>query len=199
MVAAVGSARSPPPGLPELLGDPGVADRHALGDRRPPIPIPLDCASGDAGDWPMFGGNVCNRASGTDLGPDHGADGVAARHEVEVHRGGRYVRDPGRGRRSSVRRRLGRAVLDRIDAATGQVVWSRAVADILGPSPDGGAASDGGSTDGSTVDGEAPDAATADGSPAGADAAGQDGGWPVRARAPRPPRTRARFEAPWVP
>ena len=176
-VAAGGSATLAAPGCQSSSATPTSSTVTPSATAAPPNPIPLDCASGDAGDWPMFGGNVCNTRAGQTSDPITAqtvsrlamkwkftaAGDISATPAVV---GGQvYVGDWG-------------GMFYRIDAATGQVVWSRAVADILSPSPDGGWASDSGSTDSSIVDGEAPDAATADGGPAGADAAGQDAGTP---------------------
>jgi polyvinyl alcohol dehydrogenase (cytochrome) len=67
----------------------------------------------------------------------------------------------------------------RLDAATGQVVWSRSVADILSPSTDGGTddaaavVSDAGPTDGPGADSETPDSQTPD---AGTSEGGATGG-----------------------
>src|SRR5450432_4140691 len=185
VVAAVGSTTLAEPGCQSSSGTTPTVMPSAT----PATPTPLDCASGDAGDWPMFGGNVCNTRAGQTSDPitaltvsrlamkwKFAASGDISATPAVV--GGQvYVGDWG-------------GMFYRLDAATGQVVWSRAVADILSPSPDGGAgssveaglsdgaASDGESADSATVDGEAPDAATADGGPAGADAAGPDAGTP---------------------
>ena len=84
----------------------------------------------------------------------------------------------------------------RLDAASGQVVWSLSVADLLNPSQDGGTdaaaagVTDGGVTDGAGTDGETPDSETPEAAAAGAtdggahDATTVDGAVPAPEPAP---------------
>ncbi len=114
----------------------------------------------------MYGGNVCNTRAG--LTSDPITAQTVSRLAVKwkftasgdisvtpaVVAGQVYVADWG-GR------------LYRLDAATGQVVWSRSVADILGLAPDGGvevdSAAESGLADDGASDGGGPDSAMADG------------------------------------
>ena len=106
------------------------------------VGVPLDCAP-DSGDWPMYGGNLCNTraaAAGDPITPKtvaklkvkwtyKAAGDISA--TPAVVQGQVYVPDWG-------------GMLNRLDANTGAVVWSKSVADILGLS----GAGDGGAGDG---------------------------------------------------
>jgi polyvinyl alcohol dehydrogenase (cytochrome) len=96
---------------------------------------PLDCA-GDSGDWPMYGQNVCNTrtAQGSSITPasvkqlalkwTYTASGDVSATPAVV--GGQlYFPDWG-------------GMLNCLDAQTGQVVWSRSIAAILGDLGDAG-------------------------------------------------------------
>ncbi len=110
--------------------------RDASVEASAPTPAPLDCAP-DSGDWPMYGQNVCNTrtaAAGDPINPKTvaklkvkwrytAAGDISATPAVVA--GQVYVPDWG-------------GMLNRIDANTGHVVWSKGVADILGLSTDAG-------------------------------------------------------------
>ncbi len=104
---------------------------------------PLNC-SADAGDWPMFGQNVCNTratSSAGSLSPTTASQlavkwtyttGGDVSATPAVVGGQIYVPDWG-------------GMVTRIDAATGQRVWARSTSDILGLVSDAG-------SDGSDLD-----------------------------------------------
>jgi polyvinyl alcohol dehydrogenase (cytochrome) len=111
---------------------------------------PLDC-SDDGADWPFYGGNVCNTrvtrysskitpATAPNLGVKwvaNVAGDVSATPAVVA--GQVYVPDWA-------------GMMNRIDGATGDIVWSKHVGDLAAlPSPDAGGA-DGGDHDASTTD-----------------------------------------------
>jgi polyvinyl alcohol dehydrogenase (cytochrome) len=140
-------------------------------------PAPFDCSMGDAGGWSMFGGDVCGTRSGLASDPitaqtvQHlamkwkfsAAGDVSATPAVV---GGQvYVGDWA-------------GMFYRLDAATGQVAWSRSVTDILGLSSDGGTDAatsvDAALVDAGATDGTAAESATLDGSTA-ADGGVSDG------------------------
>jgi polyvinyl alcohol dehydrogenase (cytochrome) len=99
----------------------------------------LDCET-DSGDWPMYGHDICNTRAAAFPG-DAGLAGVVADAGITtkwmftaagdisatpaVVAGQVYFPDWG-------------GMLHRVDAQTGQAVWSRAVADILGADGDAG-------------------------------------------------------------
>jgi polyvinyl alcohol dehydrogenase (cytochrome) len=97
---------------------------------------PLDC-SADAGDWPMYGQNVCNTRASSSAGSlsTTTAPGLGLKWKLAmpgdvsatpaVVAGQLYVPDWS-------------GMLSRIDVTTQKVVWSRAVADILGLASDAG-------------------------------------------------------------
>jgi polyvinyl alcohol dehydrogenase (cytochrome) len=118
-----------PPAMPDASLDAQTVTVHAL-----------DCAP-DSGDWPMYGQNVCNTRAGAGSDPittktvsklkvkwTYKAAGDISATPAVVD-GQLYVPDWG-------------GMLNRIDANTGNVVWSKAVGDILGLSADGGTPSD---------------------------------------------------------
>jgi polyvinyl alcohol dehydrogenase (cytochrome) len=142
-------------------------------------PAPLDCAQGDAGGWPTFAGNVCGTRAGSTSDPitaqtvskltvkwKFTASGDVSATPAVV--GGQvYFGDWG-------------GMFYRLDAATGQVVWARSVADILNPSLDAGSdaateGTDAGLADGPMADSESPSAT--------AEAGTLDGGAPEAAAA----------------
>ncbi len=100
------------------------------------LAAPLNCGA-DSGDWPMYGQNVCNTrgaSAGDPISPATASKlkvkwTYAAAGDISatpaVVAGQVYVPDWG-------------GMLNRIDANTGKLVWSRGVADILGLSTDGG-------------------------------------------------------------
>jgi len=105
---------------------------------------PLDCAN-DGGDWPMYGQNICNtRASAATAITPANAAGLGVKWQLTaagdisatpaVVRGQIYVPDWG-------------GMVSRIDAASGSVVWTQSVGELLGLASDGG--SDGGDDGGS--------------------------------------------------
>ena len=101
---------------------------------------PLDCSQDDT-DWPMYNHDVCNTRSPTNAGGistqtaaklamkwAYSAAGEISANPIVV--GGQiYVGDWGGN-------------MNAIDAATGQAVWSLAVADLAGLTADGGSAPD---------------------------------------------------------
>ncbi len=115
------------------------------------LAAPLNCGA-DSGDWPMYGQNVCNTrgaADGDPISPTTvsklkvkwtyvAAGDISATPAVVA--GQLYVPDWG-------------GMLNRLDANTGAVVWSRGVGDFLGLSgADGGTQSDADTTaDGATL------------------------------------------------
>jgi polyvinyl alcohol dehydrogenase (cytochrome) len=106
----------------------------------------LDCSNGDAGDWTMYGQNVCNTRGGT-VASDPITAKTVANLKVKwtydtagdisatpaVVGGQVYVPDWGGG-------------LTRLDAKTGAMVWTKNVGDILGIG-DGGVTVDAGGLD----------------------------------------------------
>ena len=156
-LVGLGCQSSSAPGSPPPITTPPPVKSSSL--------APLDCSSSDAGDWPMYGGNVCSSRSAPSSDPI--TPQTASRLEVKwaydaagdisatpaVAGGQVYVGDWG-------------GMLERLDALTGRVVWSRSVADILGLSADGGA--DAATLDGALTDGPA--------GSEGVDDAGAEGG-----------------------
>ncbi len=144
--------------------------------------VPIDCSSGDAGAWSMYGGNVCNTRAGLPSDPitPQTVSGLGVKWKFTaagdisitpaVVGGQVYVADWG-------------GMLYRIDAATGQVVWSASVADILGVSADGGtdasASVDSGALDSGAVDGGVADGGIVDASPQILDASPQEAASPA--------------------
>jgi polyvinyl alcohol dehydrogenase (cytochrome) len=106
----------------------------------------LDCSNGDAGDWAMYGQNVCNTRGGN-VASDPITPATVAKLKVRwmytaagdisatpaVVGGQVYVPDWGGN-------------ITRLDAATGSVVWSKNVGTLLGIG-DGGLAVDSGGLD----------------------------------------------------
>jgi polyvinyl alcohol dehydrogenase (cytochrome) len=112
---------------------------------------PLDC-SADGGDWPMYGQNVCNTRATASAGalsattapnlavkwrvdmnsPDGGPDAQATGTSADISAtpavvaGQLYVPDWS-------------GMISRIEAASGSVVWTRSIDDLLGLSTDAGA------------------------------------------------------------
>jgi polyvinyl alcohol dehydrogenase (cytochrome) len=111
-----------------------------------PAPAPPDCSNGDAGDWTMYGQNVCNTRGGT-VASDPITPTTVSKLQVKwkytaagdisatpaVVGGQVYVPDWGGN-------------ISRLDATTGSVVWSKNVGTILGIG-DGGLAVDAGGLD----------------------------------------------------
>ena len=117
-------------------------------------PPPFDCSADDAGGWPMFSGNVCGARAGQATDPItpqtvsrltvkwkfDASDDISATPAVVD--GQVYFGDWG-------------GMFYRLDAASGQVVWSKSVAEFIGLGSDAGAAlgSDAGA-DGASGDGD---------------------------------------------
>jgi polyvinyl alcohol dehydrogenase (cytochrome) len=103
-------------------------------------PAPLDCNADDA-DWPMFGHDVCNTRGSTTAGGISTTTAAklatkwtyAAQGEISatpaVVAGQVYVPDWA-------------GFMTRLDGATGNVVWSKSVADLAGLTADGGSPPD---------------------------------------------------------
>src|ERR1700722_6256174 len=92
---------------------------------------PLDCSSSDAGDWPMFGGNVCGSRSAPSSDPITPETASRLQMKWAFDAGGDISATPAvAGGQVYVGDWSG--MFQRLDAVTGSVVWSRSVADILG-------------------------------------------------------------------
>ncbi len=121
-------------------GDDSTASQPSTSADAAASATPLDCMS-DSGDWPMYGQNRCNTrvaAASDPITPGnvsklkvkwtYAAEGNISATPAVV--GGQlYVPDWG-------------GMLHRINATSGAVVWSKAVADILGLSGDAGTLGD---------------------------------------------------------
>jgi polyvinyl alcohol dehydrogenase (cytochrome) len=160
-------------------------------------PAPFDCSMGDAGGWSTFGGDIC----GTRAAP--ASDPITPQSISRLAMKWKFT---AAGDVSATPAVVGGQVyfgdwagmFYRLDAATGQVVWSRTVADIMsGTAPEAGTdaaapvdaslaeagAADGSGTDGAAYDGNIVDAGgtddVVDAGSASGDDAGSDAGTTV--------------------
>jgi polyvinyl alcohol dehydrogenase (cytochrome) len=121
-------------------------DSSATATPLAPTLAALDCSNGDAGDWTMYGQNVCNTRGGTAA-----SDPITAKTVSKLKVKWMYT---AAGDISATPAVVGGQVyvpdwggnLTRLDAATGSVVWSKNVGTILGIG-DGGVAVDAGGLD----------------------------------------------------
>jgi polyvinyl alcohol dehydrogenase (cytochrome) len=111
-----------------------------------PAPAPPDCSNGDAGDWAMYGQNVCNTRGGN-VASDPITPSTVSKLQVKW----KYT---AQGDISATPAVVGGQVyvpdwsgnITRLDAASGSVVWSKNVGAILGIG-DGGLTVDAGGLD----------------------------------------------------
>ncbi len=108
-------------GNPPLVVD-GGEDAQAL--------LPIDC-SGSGDDWPMFGQNVCNTRSADGASPINPSTAAKLVTKWVFNAAGDISATPAVAGNDVYVPDWG-GMLNRIDARTGQAVWSKSVADLAG-------------------------------------------------------------------